>query len=194
MERRRTMPTYIGLVKLTDQGIRNVKETTKRAKSFREMAELAGLKVREILWTMGRYDLVLVVDAPDDGIDGTSSKPNLLLLLSPAVFAPKHLFQGRGNASDHSPMQHAGAATPPTCIVNGDKDTVTPIQDAQAFRERVVRAGGICELHVYPGVGHLLTRNVANQLSNFDPDPVFRADGYAQFERFLKERGYIPRK
>jgi len=60
------MPTYIGLVKLTEQGMRNVKETTKRAKSFREMAEQAGLKVRELLWTMGRYDLVLVIDAPDD--------------------------------------------------------------------------------------------------------------------------------
>jgi len=60
------MPTYIGLVTLTDQGIRNVKETTKRAKSFREMAEKAGVKVREILWTLGRYDLVLVVDAPND--------------------------------------------------------------------------------------------------------------------------------
>jgi uncharacterized protein with GYD domain len=60
------MPTYIGLVKLTEQGMRNVKETTQRAKNFRQMAELAGLKVRELLWTMGRYDLVLVVDAPDD--------------------------------------------------------------------------------------------------------------------------------
>ncbi len=60
------MPTYIGLVNWTDQGIRNAKETTKRAKSFRAMAELAGVKVREILWTMGRYDIVLVVDAPDD--------------------------------------------------------------------------------------------------------------------------------
>ena len=60
------MPTYIGLIKLTDQGIRNVKDTTKRAKSFREVAEKAGVKVREILWTMGRYDLVLVVDAPND--------------------------------------------------------------------------------------------------------------------------------
>lgn len=36
------MATYVGLVKLTDQGIRNVKETTKRAKAFREMAEKAG--------------------------------------------------------------------------------------------------------------------------------------------------------
>ena len=60
------MPTYIGLVKLTDQGIRNVKETTKRAKSFKEMAEKMGVKAKEILWTMGRYDLVLVVEAPDD--------------------------------------------------------------------------------------------------------------------------------
>ena len=60
------MPTYVGLVRLTDQGIRNVKETTKRAKNFREMAEKAGVKVKEILWTMGRYDLVLVVDAPND--------------------------------------------------------------------------------------------------------------------------------
>jgi len=60
------MPTYIGLIKLTDQGIRNVKETTKRAKSFREAAEKAGVKAREILWTMGRYDLVLVIDAPND--------------------------------------------------------------------------------------------------------------------------------
>ena len=60
------MPTYIWLVNWTDQGIRNVKETTKRAKNFREMAEKAGVKVKEILWTMGRYDLVLVVDAPND--------------------------------------------------------------------------------------------------------------------------------
>jgi len=78
--------------------------------------------------------------------------------------------------------------------VNGDKDTVTPIRGAQDFRERVVRARGVCELHIYPGVGHLLTRNLANQLSNFDPDPLFRADGYTQFERFLRERGYFPRR
>ena len=60
------MTTYIWLGKWTDQGIRNVKETTKRAKSFREMSEKAGVKVREILWTMGRCDFVWVIDAPDD--------------------------------------------------------------------------------------------------------------------------------
>jgi uncharacterized protein with GYD domain len=66
MERRRTMATYVWLLNWTDQGIRNLKETTKRAKSFKEMAEKQKVKIREILWTMGRYDLVLVIDAPDD--------------------------------------------------------------------------------------------------------------------------------
>ena len=60
------MPTYVGLVKWTDQGIRNVKETTKRAKKFQEMAEKMNVKIREILWTMGRYDIVVVMDAPND--------------------------------------------------------------------------------------------------------------------------------
>jgi uncharacterized protein with GYD domain len=66
MERRGTMSSYIWLVNWTDQGIRNVKETTNRAKSFKEMAEKMGVNVKEILWTMGRYDLVLVLDAPND--------------------------------------------------------------------------------------------------------------------------------
>lgn len=134
------------------------------------------------------------VDVPGDGIDAASPKPDLLLLWSPAVHAPTHLLEGREGAPDQSPMRHAGAATPPAYIVNGDKDTVTPPQDAGEFRDRVVRAGGVCELHVYPGVGHLLTRNVANQLSDFDPDPEHQADGFARFERFLRERGYLPAK
>ena len=60
------MSTYIWLVNWTDQGIRNVKETTKRAKSFQENAEKIGVNVKEILWTLVRYDLVLVIDAPND--------------------------------------------------------------------------------------------------------------------------------
>ena len=139
------------------------------------------------------------LDLPGDGIDDTSSKPDLLLRWSPALdvaadgwFA--RLLQGRGSASDYSPLEHAGASTPPTCIVNGDKDTLTPLAKAERFRDRVIQAGGICELHVYPGVGHLLTRNLADQEDNFDPDPAFRADGIARLERFLRERGYLSGK
>ena len=60
------MSTYVWLVNWTDQGARSLKETTKRAKAFKENAEKLGVTVKEILWTMGRYDLVLVIDAPDD--------------------------------------------------------------------------------------------------------------------------------
>ncbi len=136
------------------------------------------------------------LDLPGDGIDDTSSKPDLLLLWSPALDVAAdgwfvRLLRGRASAADYSPLEHAGASTPPSCIVNGDKDTLTPLAKAERFRERVIQAGGVCELHAYPGVGHLLTRNLEDQEDNFDPDPGFRDDGKAQFERFLRERGYL---
>ncbi|MCJ7678855.1 MAG: GYD domain-containing protein [Anaerolineales bacterium] len=60
------MATYVSLVHLTDQGIRNVKETTKRAKAFVEMARKAGVKVRDIYWTQGRFDLITITEAADE--------------------------------------------------------------------------------------------------------------------------------
>jgi len=60
------MATYLGLLRFTDQGIRKVKDTTKRAKDFREFASKMNVKVREMHWTMGRYDVVVVAEAPDD--------------------------------------------------------------------------------------------------------------------------------
>ena len=59
--------TFITLMKFTDQGIRNVKETIERAKSFIETAESKfGVKIKEIYWTVGEYDIVVITDAPDD--------------------------------------------------------------------------------------------------------------------------------
>ena len=60
------MPTYIGLTRWTEKGIQKVKETTKRAKEFQEFASKMNVKVKEIYWTMGRYDVVVIVEAPDD--------------------------------------------------------------------------------------------------------------------------------
>lgn len=136
------------------------------------------------------------IEAPGDGINDTSSKPDLLLLWSPALDVAADgwfvkLLQDRASAADYSPLEHAGATTPPTCIVNGDKDTLTPLAKAERFRDLVLQAGGVCELHVYPGVGHLLTRNLANQEDSFDPDPKFKADGIYQMERFLVDHGYL---
>ena len=60
------MPTYILLGNFTDQGIRNVKETTKRVEVVRGIAQKLGITVKESYWTMGQFDVALIVDAPDD--------------------------------------------------------------------------------------------------------------------------------
>lgn len=60
------MATYIVLVNFTDQGIRNIKDTTKRADAFREMAKAAGATVKDIYWTLGRYDIVATIEASDE--------------------------------------------------------------------------------------------------------------------------------
>ena len=60
------MAIYIVLVNFTDQGIRNVKDTTKRADAIKEMAKKFGVTVKEIYWTLGSYDVVHIYEAPDD--------------------------------------------------------------------------------------------------------------------------------
>ena len=59
------MATYISLLNYTDQGIRNVKDTTKRAVKVAEMAKTLGVTVK-FYWTLGSYDLVAIFEAPDD--------------------------------------------------------------------------------------------------------------------------------
>lgn len=60
------MPTYVTLLNWTDQGIRNYKDTAKRAEAFASGVEKLGAKLLNIYWTVGPYDLVAVVEAPDD--------------------------------------------------------------------------------------------------------------------------------
>ena len=60
------MATYIALLKFTDQGIRNVKETTKRAASASDAAAKMGVKFTDLFWTLGQHDLAIVAEAPDD--------------------------------------------------------------------------------------------------------------------------------
>lgn len=60
------MATYIILANFTEQGIRNVKDTARRADAFKDMAQKAGVTVKEHCWTLGSYDIVTIVEAPDD--------------------------------------------------------------------------------------------------------------------------------
>jgi uncharacterized protein with GYD domain len=60
------MPTYVTLGNFTDQGIRNYSDTTKRAKAFQEFVDEMGGVVKNLVWTMGIYDVVAIIELPDD--------------------------------------------------------------------------------------------------------------------------------
>jgi uncharacterized protein with GYD domain len=60
------MPTYIVLLNWTEQGIRNAKESPQRLDAARELGRKFDLEIKSSYLTMGAYDLVALVEAPDD--------------------------------------------------------------------------------------------------------------------------------
>jgi uncharacterized protein with GYD domain len=60
------MPSYIMLANYTDQGIKNIKDSPTRAEAARELAKSCGAEMKDLYLTMGAYDLVVMVEAPDD--------------------------------------------------------------------------------------------------------------------------------
>jgi uncharacterized protein with GYD domain len=60
------MPTYISLVNFTQQGIEKVKESPSRLDAVKKVYEAAGGKLLQFYLVMGRYDVVVVGEAPDD--------------------------------------------------------------------------------------------------------------------------------
>jgi len=60
------MATYVVLAQFTDQGIRSIKNTLQRANQVAEMAKTFGCEMKDVYWTLGQYDVVTVIEAPDD--------------------------------------------------------------------------------------------------------------------------------
>jgi uncharacterized protein with GYD domain len=62
------MPTYISLMKFTEQGIKNVKDHPKRREAAAKAIEAMGGKLLHTYLTIGRYDVVAIAEAPDDEV------------------------------------------------------------------------------------------------------------------------------
>jgi len=60
------MPTYVSLVSFTEQGLASFKDTVDRAQAANGLAEKFGGAIKDILWTLGPYDIVVISEAPDD--------------------------------------------------------------------------------------------------------------------------------
>ncbi|MFG0335257.1 MAG: GYD domain-containing protein, partial [Maioricimonas sp. JB049] len=60
------MATFISTIKFTGQGIKAIGETTRRAAKMKTVAKKMGVKVRDVYWTLGESDGMLIFEAPDD--------------------------------------------------------------------------------------------------------------------------------
>ena len=67
------MPTYIGLYKVTDQGVKAIKDAPKRIEAGIKTAEKMGCKIIGFYAVMGEYDYVAIGEFPNDEVAATFS-------------------------------------------------------------------------------------------------------------------------
>lgn len=110
------------------------------------------------------------------GCEQSIQGPDLLVLYSPAIrtshdgWFQKLVGPGHDPAA-FSPYDHVKQDTPSTLIISGEEDTLTPHRYAVDFCEMMREKENRCEIRSFKAAGHLLTRDLANQESDFDPAP-----------------------
>jgi uncharacterized protein with GYD domain len=60
------MPTYVTLLRYTDQGVRNIKDSPARIDAAKKAFQAAGAEMKVWYLTLGRYDAIAIGDAPND--------------------------------------------------------------------------------------------------------------------------------
>jgi len=125
-----------------------------------------------------------------------NARPDALLLYSAALNMAHdgyfvNLMKGHGEPAEYSPSSFISKQLPATLVIQGDSDNIVLGTDAKAFHDEAVSKGAVCELFLYPGVGHLLTRNLKVQYRDFDPDPADQADAHKREDEFLARIGYF---
>ena len=144
--------------------------------------------------------LAVMAAALDDSLSrgGVSTSPDALVLVSPALALEsdswvQRLLLGRAAVQDISPTMNVRRGMPPTLILQGEVDTVTPLAGAKRFCERMLAAGNACETHVYKGFGHLFTPAGIPDGGWPRPDSATVADAGVRAERFLASLKFIER-
>jgi uncharacterized protein with GYD domain len=60
------MPTYVTLIRYTDQGIRNIKESPARLDAAKKVFQAAGGEIKSFYLALGKYDAIVVSEGPND--------------------------------------------------------------------------------------------------------------------------------
>jgi acetyl esterase len=128
---------------------------------------------------------------------GIDSSPNAAVLFSPGISLPTNIswiVSALGFGADRSsinPVDHIRKGLPPTIILQGRDDTVTPLDGAQLFTDKMHESGNVCELVIYNNVGHLFTPNTMPDYNDPNPDPEVMKKASEKADEFLKKLGYI---
>ncbi len=167
---------------------------------MRSKAAVLGIDPERIAaygWSAGGHLAACAAIFDDSTSPGAvSAAPNALILISPAIHLEndgwvQRLLGSRASASTISPAAHVHSGLPPTLILQGSEDTVTPLAGARLFCERMRAAGNRCDLQVYRGVGHLFTPAGIRDDEWPQPDPKVQAEAFSKVEEFLVTLGFI---
>ena len=122
--------------------------------------------------------------------------PDVLVLVSPALNVEKSakfraLAGTRRDIASIEPGEHIRTGMPPMIILTGALDAGIPPQMMRQFCEKMTRARNRCELHIYPGVGHMLEAQEENAEAR-EMAKKTQFDAYLKADQFLASLGYIP--
>jgi len=147
-------------------------------------------------WSVGgQLCLTLAIFPAELPLQNIDTVPNALLLTSPGTDT-RGWFTELLNGADIDPLQfspvdHVAAGLPPTLILQGRDDTVTPLRDVQRLYDKMIAAGNACEMNIYDGVGHLFTPTALGDQGWPKPDPAIQSRANERAEGFLRGLGFI---
>jgi acetyl esterase/lipase len=177
------------------EAMENARDIIIWIRSNHELLKIDPGKIVGYGWSSGAH-LVTSAAVFENPSSPVSSSPNALVLVSPAVSLEKDgwfkkLLLNKTEVYKVSPDEHIKKGLPPTLILQGRDDTVTPLSGVQKFTNRMIAAGNVCELIIYDGVGHLFTPSGEPDSGYPNPDPKVQADAYKKADDFLRSLGYF---
>jgi acetyl esterase/lipase len=147
-------------------------------------------------WSAGSHLAASTAIFPiSDEKSGASSIPNALILSSPALSLVndnwfEQLLPSNEKVLDYSPAENLNTKIPPSIILVGADDTVTPAEQAQLFYEKAKSKGSLSEIHIYRNVGHLFTPSDRPDNNRPDPDKDTVKEALEAIDVFLNELGF----
>ena len=148
-------------------------------------------------WSAGAHLIACAAIWTDvDEGEELSCAPDAMILSSPAVSLHhdgwmKRILGDRAEVADLSPDRHVRPGMPPTLILQGRSDTVTPLAGTQRFHDAMLAAHNESELIVYDGVGHLFTPATESDKGWPNPDAEVSEAARKVMERFLRARSFV---